>query len=171
MRKYQTDDKKIIAETGKDEDYVRVVSNNLRSGVQKKIEVLCVSEDIKSILMWSHYSTCHTGFALEYDFEKYSEYQLKKNESVILPVLYSKERVDITNSIIDDIKNGIKKNYKYKKDDLYWVKALSCKNKDWDYEKEWRFVKVEECIGQQCNKSIEVVNPTAIDLGIKMSVK
>ena len=39
--------------------------------IKETTKISCFSEDIKSPLMWAHYTDSHKGFALEYDFTSY----------------------------------------------------------------------------------------------------
>ena len=56
--------------------------------------IACFSENVDSILMWSHYADSHKGFALEYDFRPTLEQPIKNVG--LFPVVYSKERFDIS---------------------------------------------------------------------------
>ncbi|WP_349393654.1 DUF2971 domain-containing protein, partial [Clostridium perfringens] len=52
--------------------------------------LICSFSECKdNILMWSHYSNCHKGFCIEYDFSK-----LIKSRALVLPVIYSKNVPD-----------------------------------------------------------------------------
>ncbi len=50
------------------EDMATKLSAAFKSG----LFITCFSETNKSILMWSHYASNHTGFCIEYDFSKLS---------------------------------------------------------------------------------------------------
>lgn len=130
--------------------------------------VACFSEDINSILMWSHYSLNHTGFSLCYDFKSLfnidiglgstrgSEFVDKK----IFPVIYSDKRLDATYyaefHFMDDLyrRMGIPFPYPFY-DKLFYYKCLLYKSTDWSYEKEWRIIK-------QTNLNIEDDKPDYI---------
>ena len=69
------------------------MTNELRDAVR----VVCLSETYDSMLMWGHYAMNHTGYCIEYEFEKddicYSN---------LHPVEYTKDRYTISkNDIID----------------------------------------------------------------------
>lgn len=99
---------------------------NLRNELNAHIHrVGCLSEVNDSILMWSHYSSNHSGFCIEYAMN-----ELNENDEcsiALFPVFY----MDIEKNQREDILNGIK---------FYKLFAVLRKSKDWAYEKEWRIV-------------------------------
>ena len=74
--------------------------------------VLCLTEDPRNILMWSHYSANHTGVCLEFERVKGS-----KLEVDVKPVRY------------------VSKRYLSKNSDLVFDKFDG-----WEYEREWRLL-------------------------------
>lgn len=99
--------------------------------------IACFSESIESVLMWSHYADSHKGFALEYGFRPTLGRPIKNVG--LFPVVYSEERLDISDYIawaflriigllakIPDISASIK--------NALW------KSDVWAYEKEWRMI-------------------------------
>ncbi|MGG3041784.1 DUF2971 domain-containing protein [Bacillus anthracis] len=87
--------------------------------------VSCFSENMSSILMWSHYADNHKGFCIEYDFSKHS-----LTES-LHPVIYSDKIFDISPYIID------RNRFSNPSVNIY---AAINKSKSWSYEQEWRLV-------------------------------
>lgn len=85
----------------------------------------CLSEVKDSILMWSHYSSNHSGFCIEYATDELK--LMDENATSLYPVFY----LNIKKDQREDILNGIK---------LYKLFAVLRKSKEWKYEKEWRFV-------------------------------
>lgn len=85
--------------------------------------VACFSENLYSVLMWSHYADGHSGFCIEYDFNSIDE--LKE---LISPVVYSNDRYDLSEALA---------NYNHQKMlyNCFFFKSL-----EWAYEKEWRIV-------------------------------
>ena len=66
-----------------------VFCNGLKAKIddlRKGLAVVCFTEDVKSILMWSHYANNHRGFCIEY---KLAQTDLSKQ---IRKVIYSSER-------------------------------------------------------------------------------
>ena len=132
--------------------------------VQDSSYVACFSEDVESILMWSHYADYHRGFALEYDF---TENPVNKdNVQDLFPVLYSSEPYDAK-----EIVSGFLLR-KYGTDlplpDVnYWIKAVLFKAKEWEYEKEWRIIKQRDS-DASLYTSFSLV-PSAIYYGSRIS--
>lgn len=96
---------------------------NVTEMIRKNTFVFCFSEVWNSILMWSHYADSHSGYCVEYDMSQVKNYLIEN----LYPVLYEKEYVDMTDSLV----------YTRSKPGLicHLVKA-----KEWDYEREWRIV-------------------------------
>lgn len=89
--------------------------------LRQKARVTCYSKVNDSILMWSHYSSNHTGFCIEYDFSSDDLYSQH-----LYQVQYSKYRMFITTEQIRQ--KG-------------WLKeVLTHKASEWKYEYEWRFI-------------------------------
>ncbi len=90
------------------------------------------TEDYKSILMWSHYASCHKGFCIEYDLSKVD----KKNVlfKSMYPVIYKKRFFDIT--------SRFKNSFEVDSEALgpIRIEATLTKALEWSYEKEWRLI-------------------------------
>jgi len=93
-------------------------------GMQEEFKVFCFSEVWDSILMWSHYADSHSGYCVEYNVNTMSN--LKKN--ILYPVIYSSNRTEITDDIINGSNNC-------------GLISLVEKSDAWKYEKEWRLIK------------------------------
>lgn len=87
------------------------------------VRVVCLSETYDSMLMWSHYARNHTGYCIEYEFNKDDMYY-----SSLHQVRYTKDRFNISKK---DILEG-------RKDII--DKTVCSKADVWSYEKEWRIV-------------------------------
>jgi len=120
--------------------------------VKQASYVACFSEDIKSTLMWSHYSDNHKGFAVEYDFKSMHGRESFIEESFfidqkIFPVIYSNNRYDATGYFEHQFmynfyrQMGINVNFPFY-DKLFWYKSVLVKSLDWSYEQEWRIIKL-----------------------------
>lgn len=90
--------------------------------------VACFTQNIKSILMWSHYADGHKGFCLEFGSDHLPFSDIKK----IFKVKYT--RVYPTLNPVDVILGRILPS----KPEL-----LLTKSSQWKYEKEWRLFKVK----------------------------
>lgn len=99
--------------------------------------IACFSEDVKSILMWSHYADSHKGFALEYDFRPTLTHPLPRVG--IYPVIYSEERYDASAYLTWAFLKIMGVNA-VNPDMMASIKAALYKSKQWEYEKEWRMI-------------------------------
>lgn len=99
--------------------------------------IACFSESVESILMWSHYANSHKGFALEYDFRPTLEQPIKNVG--LFPVVYSKERLDISDYIAWAFLRFF--GFPAKMPDISAsIKNALWKSDVWAYEKEWRMI-------------------------------
>ena len=105
--------------------------NDAFKKLKKEFMVACFSAVNDSILMWSHYAQNHTGFCIEYDFEKSP---LAKH---LHPVQYSKQRKHIS---------GVFANFDGNLANKAIYEATLYKSAEWKYEKEWRSVFYRETI-------------------------
>jgi len=100
----------------------------------KRIGILCLSEVLDDILMWSHYSDSHKGVVIGFDPMTLSP--------PFFPVEYFDDRVKVTLSS--------KSNSKEKKQtDSILVLTKSC---HWQYEKEWRSIDELKSLEKDGNK-------------------
>lgn len=147
--------------------------------------VACLSESIDSILMWSHYSSNHTGFALNYDFNELyktgTEIDNAKGsfffDKKLFPVIYTDKRYDATQyaefHFFDDFYRRMELIYNSPFfDKLFYYKSLLFKSKNWEYENEWRIIK-QTNLDLEDNKPdfvcLEKVKPKEIYLGYEIS--
>ena len=92
--------------------------------------ISCFSERNDNILMWSHYSSHHKGFCLEFHSDADLFTKAKR-------VIYSNDipTIDLCELMLDD--------------DFEKVFAIFCtKSSDWQYEREWRVLRQE--VGPYC---------------------
>ena len=105
--------------------------DDLFDGIKNSSFIACFTEDVTSILMWSHYADSSKGFVLQYDFGKLL--MSLKGEGFLFPVIYSRERFDATEYFHSLIKgNG--------GNILESIILQLYKSTDWEYEKEWRAI-------------------------------
>ena len=99
--------------------------------------IACFSEDVQSILMWSHYADSHKGFALEYDFTPTLTKPLPR--VALFPVLYSESRYEASAFLTWALFTvfGIKV---IQPDISASIKAALYKSNIWEYEREWRMI-------------------------------
>lgn len=99
--------------------------------------IACFSEDVKSILMWSHYADSHKGFALEYDFRTTQSMPLERG--ALYPVVYSDERYDASVYITWQFMHVL--GFHPKNPDITaFSKVALHKSRVWEYEREWRII-------------------------------
>ncbi len=103
----------------------------LHNKMRSQIGILCLCENHRNILMWSHYARNHEGFVV--GFESHDEFfKHKRDEPFEIGHLRSVDYVKRRPSIhIDMIKNP-----ELKTPDFIFSKSL-----DWSYEREWRIVR------------------------------
>jgi hypothetical protein len=130
----------------------RHLNLSLRPRMNSEVGVLCVCADNKSILMWSHYSASHTGFALGFDSEN-DFFKPRPHEpreiGELRPVTYTNERVRITFPPSDADPSP----------DIFFTK-----NQEWAYEKEWRILRFLKEADQKPSDTVHLfaVPPSAI---------
>lgn len=110
--------------------------------------VSCLSEENKSILMWSHYANNHKGFCIEYSLKDFLDRNL-----IVQPVLYQRELIDILKYESGALSQNV------------GLEQFYTKSIDWEYEKEWRIVHNAE---SNSGVSIKIPQATAIFLGCKI---
>jgi hypothetical protein len=97
--------------------------------INREIGILCLSENSRSILMWSHYADEHKGFAIGFESsDAFFSHQVDEPDDIGLlrRVSYSKKRIHID---VRKIKNECAP-------DMFFSK-----NEDWSYEQEWRIIR------------------------------
>jgi len=99
---------------------------NERNELIKIFAFSSLSENFDDILMWSHYSSGHTGFVLEFEFR---EEEISNN---FQKINYVDKLPNFEYNKIADFLNGQDKNLDYLLSDI------SLKSKSWKSEKEWR---------------------------------
>lgn len=99
--------------------------------------IACFSESIESVLMWSHYTDSHKGFALEYNFRPILDLPIKNVG--LFPVVYSEERLDISDYIAYEFLRILGIPAKMP-DIAASIKNALWKSDIWAYEKEWRMI-------------------------------
>ena len=100
--------------------------HNQRKELIKIFAFSSLSENFDDILMWSHYSSAHTGFVLEFEFK---EEEFSNN---FQKIKYVDELPDFDFNKIADFLNG--------EDEIvdYLLSDISLKSKSWERETEWR---------------------------------
>lgn len=127
---------------------------SLKDGVRTSSKMACLSESIKSPLMWAHYADNSKGFALGYDFRNNQVTQCsncpnrscnKFMSGTIYPVVYSDCRFDATNYGQWYVQWYLGQQLGIPTEELYHdsflhIKTALHKSNDWAYENEWRII-------------------------------
>ena len=119
---------------------------------QKTVKIACFSENKGSSAMWGHYANKHEGYCLEY---RVSDIVHKKTD-LLLPVIYDKKRFIGGECEIPEFV-----------DFMNQLRAIIHKEKAWEYEEEWRFIKHDS---ETTDLFIEKVKPKALYLGCRNKV-
>lgn len=137
--------------------------------LRTQLKVACFSERWDSLLMWGHYGLSHKGICIEYA----PKIEIAAREHLApVSVLYSERRpivtyievMEHTALAINENKNGFFDDARSRRtfDSLAMTKP-----KDWEYEREWRVMKVGDYpVGYH---SVLCLEPTAILLGAQHS--
>lgn len=105
--------------------------------VQRLSTVVCFSERVDSILMWSHYADNHQGFVLGYDLRPYL--LPNANNFGLFPVVYGEKRYDAS-EFLYWLLSSLLKMPAHNQDMMSSIKMLLYKSTEWAYEKEWRLI-------------------------------
>lgn len=136
--------------------------------VRNELKIACLSETIRSPLMWSHYADSHKGFAVRYKtdavIKECANCQLKgcrcyRKDKPFFPIQYKDIRFNATKIAFYMVAFEQIAPSDYYTSNLPLMPILQ-KSKDWDYEKEWRIV---------CrNKKIDFfeMKPDAVFIGL-----
>ena len=124
-----------------------------RKRVSRDIGILCLSENQKSILMWSHYADKHNGFVVGFDTENaFFRHQPREPEDIgrLFRVNYKTVRTFIDVKTIKTMKSF---------PDIFFTK-----NREWFYEREWRIIRFLKDANETRSENIHLfkVPPTAI---------
>lgn len=117
--------------------------------------IVSLSEVNNSVLMWSHYSNSHQGFAIEYDTSGDDRHK-RFLRRLLAPVIYRRKLLDITR-YMSDLRRGRLNN-------LSAILACSVKSYEWSYEKEWRLIFPQSFEGDAAAMRFPV--PSALILGV-----
>lgn len=109
---------------------------------QRETFISCFSERSDSMVMWGTYSNCHRGICVGYSLRELVE------SFNCLPVVYD----EILPQYTDDTSILINTMTKYI---------------DWEYEREWRIVEINDKQRGEAGYTIEFVKPKEIILGSK----
>ena len=135
--------------------------------INDNFAITCFSKKSDEILMWSHYANKHTGFCVEYDFSKCTNWAAL---ITLFPVIYSKSRPHFPMSIFEQSNNF--KDITVKEDNdsiISLIRLLLIKSDIWSYEEEWRIIGLQNQLIDKHLLELDIV--TKIYLGANISEK
>lgn len=146
--------------------YREAILSILPQIAQRFSSALCFSENIDSILMWSHYSNNHTGFALGYDLRSLL---LPNDKNLgLYPVIYSEKRYNAEEFLLY-LFGSLMKAPVHNVDLMSSIKLLLYKSLDWQYEQEWRVIKSDASNLFEGHSEPISLKPNSIYYGCRIS--
>ena len=112
----------------------------------RAVRMLCLCAQIETNLMWSHYATGHTGFALELNFQSSPWLELDQQHTVH-PVKYDFE-----------------KRPQAPADGNAGTPELTQKSPEWAYENEWRVILNPRCLSEDSSGHYLELEEDSIDV-------
>lgn len=155
-----------------------------KDGIREYIKMVCLSESIKSPLMWAHYANNHKGFAIGYDFRNNEITPCSNcpNRScsnielaTLYPVIYSDKRYNATEYGQWVVQQQINRMMNIPIEETFtnpflFTKAALYKSNDWSYENEWRIVcSMPDLVEKQKDRYPIKKRPIAIYFGSQIS--
>ena len=135
--------------------------------INDNFAITCFSKKSDEILMWSHYANKHTGFCVEYDFSKCTNWAAL---ITLFPVIYSKSRPHFPMSIFEQSNNFKDITVKEGNDSIIsLIRLLLIKSDIWSYEEEWRIIGLQNQLIDKHLLELDIV--TKIYLGANISKK
>ncbi|MEV9528317.1 DUF2971 domain-containing protein [Aliarcobacter butzleri] len=124
---------------------------------KSEVGILCMSQDYKNILMWSHYAKNHEGLCFGFDFRLFEDEKIKSSQ-----VRYSENYEYELISFFNPPKGEIKR-------------MFTIKSEFWSYEKEVRFFDFNNVIStkkfiKECLKEI-IFGCKADEINIKKIIQ
>lgn len=139
------------------------LNKRFRDDIGRKFRVLCLSKDLKSVLMWGHYTRSHAGIVIGIEtsasgFQKglkadgFEVHYDPDRSKIKLPLAYyqspSVEQYDLRGNIVNQPDEEVVsdgglvipfREYRRRIEEA-GITALTTKAKDWHYEQEVRFI-------------------------------
>lgn len=123
---------------------IEETDKDFNESFRENFRAFCLSETNSSLPMWSHYSSNHEGFCMEYDLKEWV--LCNRSRFIIAPVEYVIVPVD---PLVPG-QTGIEK-------------FLFVKHYDWKYEREWRIVT------DKISSIVKFPKPTRLFVGTRIS--
>jgi Protein of unknown function (DUF2971) len=117
--------------------------------------VFCSFTEVKnSPLMWGHYANNQNGFALEWKLESFVSDYFSQS---LFPIIYQNKLPNLTEKACVLL---LEEGPSY---DPGFFAAAMVKAKEWQYEKEWRIIKMD--LHEKAGRAQKIPNPAALYLG------
>jgi len=112
----------------RDVENLRYHDSEIKRHLAEEHGIFGLCETAEDIVMWSHYSDCHKGFCVAFDFKKLDKFFEELCEQKIItiipyPITYQPNYPDILFT-----------------DNDFSLEILTKKSGQWSNEKEWRFI-------------------------------
>ncbi len=111
---------------------------------RRDYRLFCVCEINDNLLLWSHYTACHTGVAFQFECIK----QLDVPLLAALPVTYA----DHVPGVVEDKEELIEFSLGLRGMEPpanLWKRLITMKARCWEYEKEWRVITTSSAHGDR----------------------
>lgn len=122
-------------------DLIDFYFTDIQDIIRKSTHIVCFSEVIDSVIMWSHYAQNHEGFALEYNLKPILT-DIQNDNKLLMPVIYKDKRYDATSFFLEAISKILKVSISTL-NIMTIINTILYKSKSWEYEKEWRLILTE----------------------------
>jgi hypothetical protein len=111
-------------------------------GQSRDYRLFCVCEINDNLLLWSHYTACHTGVAFQFECIKEFDVPLL----AALPVTYADDVPGVVEDKEDLIEYSLGLRGVEPPPNL-WKRLVTMKARCWEYEKEWRVITLSSAHG------------------------
>jgi hypothetical protein len=106
--------------------------DRMKEVIDNSYGILSLSETNDNLLMWSHYSKSHQGYCVEFNTNRINE--IVKNYLLILKELILFHKISYESEY--PLLNPYLPSFTTEE----YLRVVTTKSKDWEYEKEWRLV-------------------------------
>ncbi|MCK9425824.1 MAG: DUF2971 domain-containing protein [Ignavibacteriaceae bacterium] len=134
-----------------------IVYTRINNYVENNLGVFALTEELKNLLLWAHYTDAHKGFCIEFDAQMLRNMLINgfiyvNKRALLLKINYENEF-----PLIHPTRNST--------DDRARLQ-LGTKSKDWSYEREWRIIHLD---GSRCKEPVPPVIIKRIYFGMLAS--
>lgn len=106
--------------------------SRMKEVIDNSYGILSLSETNNNLLMWSHYSKSHQGYCVEFNthriYEIVKNYLIRLNELILFHKISYETEYPLLNPYTSSFTSD------------EYLRVVTTKSKDWEYEREWRLV-------------------------------